>query len=59
LEHSDAINITDFASFKEIRDYVSTNGKIFVFMGDGQHKIKRKAEQMACNKAINLINDFS
>jgi hypothetical protein len=24
-------------------------------MGDGQHKIKRKAEQMACEKAINAI----
>jgi hypothetical protein len=26
-------------------------------MGDGQHKIKRKAEQMACEKAINAIKN--
>jgi hypothetical protein len=24
-------------------------------MGEGQHKIKRKAEQIACNEAINFI----
>jgi hypothetical protein len=28
------------------------NGKLFLFMGEGQHKIKRKAEQIACNEAI-------
>jgi hypothetical protein len=31
-------------------------------MGEGQHKIKRKAEQMACMEAINFIklhNDIS
>ncbi len=61
LQHSDAIHIAQFKSFNAIHDYVATNGKIFLFMGDGQHKIKRKAEQMACEKAINLIrnNDFS
>jgi transcriptional repressor NrdR len=25
-------------------------------LGEGQHKIKRKAEQMACNDAIKFIN---
>jgi hypothetical protein len=24
-------------------------------MGEGQHKIKRKAEQIACNEAIKVI----
>jgi hypothetical protein len=26
-------------------------------MGEGQHKIKRKAEQIACNEAINIIEE--
>jgi hypothetical protein len=34
---------------------VNDNGKILLFMGEGQHKIKRKAEQVACNEAINYI----
>jgi hypothetical protein len=25
-------------------------------MGEGQHKIKRKAEQIACNVALTFIN---
>ena len=31
------------------------NGKIFIFMGEGQHKIKRKAEQIACNEALTFL----
>jgi dsRNA-specific ribonuclease len=55
LTHQDAIHITQFKSYKTIHDYVTENSKIFLFMGEGQHKIKRKAEQMACEKAINEI----
>ena len=32
------------------------NEKLFLFMGEGQHKIKRKAEQIACNEALTYIN---
>jgi hypothetical protein len=28
-------------------------------MGEGQHKIKRKAEQIACNEALTFINSNS
>jgi len=55
LTHQDATHITQFNSYKAIHDYVTENRKIFLFMGEGQHKIKRKAEQMACEKAINEI----
>ena len=51
-----AVHIGQFKSFKEVHDHILQNGgKIFLFMGSGQHKIKRKAEQMACEKAINEI----
>ena len=52
---NDAINITDIKTFKAIQEQYSKYGKIFVFMGEGQHKIKRKAEQIACMEAINFI----
>jgi hypothetical protein len=46
-----------FKSFKEIQqELVLNNGKIFLFMGQGIHKIKRKAEQIACNEALNLLS---
>ena len=55
VSHKDAIEITKFGNFKAIQDYVSEKGKCFIFMGEGQHKIKRKAEQIACNEAIKSI----
>jgi len=55
LRHCDAINITEIKTFKAIQEHYSHKGKIFVFMGEGQHKIKRKAEQAACMSAIDFI----
>jgi dsRNA-specific ribonuclease len=44
-------------SFKAVQDYIANhNGKIFLFLGEGQHKIKRKAEQIACNEALRVLN---
>jgi dsRNA-specific ribonuclease len=34
---------------------VIETGKAFIFMGEGQHKIKRKAEQIACNEALKFL----
>jgi dsRNA-specific ribonuclease len=49
----DALNVTDYPNFKLIRDYLDKNdGKIFLFLGEGQHKKKGKAEQIACDNAI-------
>lgn len=55
LKHEDAVDICYFKSFKAIQDFVAENGKAFIFMGQGQHKIKRKAEQIACNEAIQFL----
>ena len=55
LKHDDSVDISFFKTFKSIHDYVSENGKLLLFMGEGQHKIKRKAEQIACNEAIKFI----
>ena len=56
LTHADAVDITYFNNFKTIHDFVSENGKAFIFMGEGQHKIKRKAEQIACNEALKFLD---
>ena len=41
-------NIIDkFGSFQDIHQYMSENGKVFILLGSGVHKIKKKAEQMA------------
>ena len=56
LEHSQAININTLNDFIGVQEYITqNNGKIFLFLGEGVHKIKRKAEQTACNVALNLL----
>jgi len=57
LTHRESVSLgtNNLNTFKDVQDYLTNNGKIFLFLGEGQHKIKRKAEQEACLKALNLI----
>jgi dsRNA-specific ribonuclease len=55
VSHNDSVDISYFKNFKTIQDFVAENGKAFIFMGEGQHKIKRKAEQIACNEALKFL----
>jgi dsRNA-specific ribonuclease len=57
LSHSDSIPLREFDSFNEIKSKVEENGKYLIFLGEGSHKVKRKAEQIACNEAINHIRE--
>ena len=38
---------------------VQQNEKIFIYLGEGLHKIKRKAEQIACHEALHKIECYS
>lgn len=58
LKHSDSVDISQFNNYKEIHEYVEEHSKVLIYMGEGQHKIKRKAEQIACNEAIQSIENF-
>jgi dsRNA-specific ribonuclease len=58
LTHADAVDISYFKNFKAIHDHITDCSKVLIFMGEGQHKIKRKAEQVACNEAIKAIDSF-
>jgi dsRNA-specific ribonuclease len=53
-----AISINKFTSHNDIHNLMSKNNKVFVFLGEGKHKIKKKAEQMACEDAIRKLNGF-
>ena len=54
-EHTTAEPFTNYNNFKNITDKMEKDGKIFIFFEKGTHKIKKKAEQIACEKALNLI----
>ena len=58
LTHYNSISCSNFKSFQEIHNYMSTTGKIFLFLGEGIHKIKKKAEQVACETSLRLLKDY-
>ena len=53
-----AIPIKDFKTYNDIHQYMSQYNKIFVFLGEGTHKIKKKAEQISCEEALQALNNF-
>jgi len=44
-----------FGSFEAISQYLQTTTGVLVFLGEGTHKIKKKAEQSACSDVIKKI----
>ena len=60
--HSVTVNasklITEFTSFQDIHQYMCMNGKVLVNLGKGLHKIKKKAEQIACEEALRALQSF-
>ena len=55
LSCSDASSIKNYDSFKDIHEELESKGKLFILLGSSMHKIKKKAEQMACMEAILLL----
>jgi dsRNA-specific ribonuclease len=53
-----AIPIKNFKTYNDIHQYMSQHNKIFVFLGEGTHKIKKKAEQTSCEEALQALNNF-
>ena len=54
------LNICDsikFKSIEQIKDLYKKNNYIYVFLGSSKHKIKKKAEQRACEIIIKKINE--
>jgi len=58
LKHENSISIQNFKKYSDIHQYMSQHNKIFVFLGEGTHKIKKKAEQYSCEEALLALNNF-
>ena len=48
---------TKYKTFDNIHKHLETNDGVFILLGESKHKIKKKAEQMACKLAIDTILD--
>lgn len=59
VSHLNSIPLQRFKTYVEIHQHMSQHNKIFVFLGEGVHKIKKKAEQIACDEAIKNLAGFS
>jgi dsRNA-specific ribonuclease len=60
ITHSQTLSFRAFTSFSDIHRYMAVHHRIFVFLGEGTHRIKQTAEQMACRNAIdNLKQTFT
>jgi dsRNA-specific ribonuclease len=57
VHKEDALNYRQVGSFEKIQEILSNTGKVFVYLGRGIHKIKRKAEQMACDETLKLLEE--
>ena len=52
LRPNQATPIKQWKSYTQVHEHMSKEGKVFLFLGEGTHKIKKKAEQVACEIAI-------
>jgi dsRNA-specific ribonuclease len=46
----------DINTFDDVTEYLEKHGAIYMLMGKSTNKIKRKAEQDACNNILKLLN---
>ena len=53
-----SIPCSSFRNFTQIHEYMSIHNRMLVFLGEGTHKIKKKAEQIACEEAIRILKTF-
>ena len=55
----DAIPIKHFDNFSRIHQHMSEHSKVLILLGTGRHKIKKKAEQMACESAARCLQTYN
>ena len=55
MDINNAVNFTTLGNFQKIHDILEKNNKALIFLSKSTHKIKKKAEQNACEHAISII----
>jgi len=52
----DATPFSYYGSFESIQSTTADDASVLIFLGNGTHRIKKKAEQLACEMAISTIS---
>lgn len=59
MQPEQAVPLEHFQTFANIHQAMFQHHRVFILLGQGQHKIKKKAEQLACEQALQLIQKYS
>lgn len=57
LKPDNADNFEDFKNFSNIQKQLDDDNPVFICLGKSQHKVKKKAEQGACEYALTLLTE--
>ena len=57
IDIENAEPFSNYGSFNKITEINDDESPIFIFLDSATHKIKKKAEQLACEKALNIIDN--
>lgn len=57
MKIEDSVSYEKYGSFQKIHEELSEKNNVFVFLGSGIHKIKKKAEQIASELSIKTIHE--
>ena len=55
VNHDMAELFSQYGTFAKIQQMLLKKDNVFIFLGKGTHKIKKKAEQIACEQALNSL----
>ena len=58
LDTLEYTTVRDYNSYEDLHERISRDTRILVFLGSGNHKIKRKAQQTACKIALESLSQF-
>ena len=58
LKPTDARDLNTYDSFSIVVDQYNKSQDIFIKLSEATHKVKKKAEQIACEHAIHKINNM-
>jgi len=59
MQPSQAIIFDQVKTFERIHELMCQQHRVFILLGQGTHKIKKKAEQMACEQALQEIQKYN
>lgn len=58
VTHNQTMKYNAFTKFSDIHYHMAKEQKIYLFLGEGMHKIKQQSEQIACKQAIQHLKAF-